>query len=81
MLFRSPWDSSIQAGQSRQFIATAKDAGGNPVPGVTFTWTSSNNQVASVSISGLVTANNVGSATITASLDNKTASTAVTVTP
>lgn len=48
----------------------------------TLTWTSSNDVVATVSASGLVTAKSIGTATITATSNNgKTATAAITVTP
>ena len=76
----SPWDSSIQAGRTQQFIATAKDAGGNPVPGVTLTWTSSNPAVATVSSGGLATGVSSGSAIIGATIGSVSVGTWMTVT-
>jgi hypothetical protein len=43
------------------------DANGYPIPGVSFTWTSSNPTVASIDATGLATGLSVGTATITAS--------------
>lgn len=45
----------------------------------TATWTTSDNSIASVSTGGLVTANLAGTATITASADNTTATSKITV--
>jgi Tol biopolymer transport system component len=67
------------AGETRQFAATAQDADGNAIAGKTFTWGSSNEAVASVSSSGLATAVAGGSATITATVDGKSGTAAVTV--
>ncbi len=53
-------------GEQATLSATARDAGGTPVSGVSFTWATSNASVASVSGSGVVTANANGSATVTA---------------
>ena len=48
------------------------DGDGNPVSGVTLTWSSTNTSVATVSSAGLVSATGIGSATITASGDGVT---------
>lgn len=53
-------------GATQQMTATARDASNNAISGVTFTWTSSNTAVATVSSSGLVTTVASGTATITA---------------
>jgi len=53
-------------GATQQLTATAKDAANNVVSGVTYTWMSTNPSVATVSASGLVTAVENGTATITA---------------
>jgi len=66
----SPSTVQFKAGQTQQFAAQAKDAGGVVVHGATFTWASSNSGVASVpagpSVSAIVTAVADGSANITA---------------
>jgi alpha-tubulin suppressor-like RCC1 family protein len=63
----APGTATIDAGQVQQFTATAKDANDNDVTGVNFFWASSNQSVAMVDpASGLATAVNVGSATVTA---------------
>ncbi|MFQ5704011.1 MAG: beta strand repeat-containing protein [Gemmatimonadales bacterium] len=54
-------------GETAQLTAVAKDANGNPIPGATITWSSSNSAVASVDVTGLVTAVAVGTVQITAS--------------
>jgi hypothetical protein len=69
-------------GNTQQMLATARDGASNTVGGVTFTWTSNNESVATVSASGLVTAVAAGSATITATAPGGAAgSTTVTVSP
>ena len=50
------------------------------IPGKTFTWTSSDTTVATISSSGLATAKDAGSTTIRASVDGKSGSTTLTVT-
>lgn len=76
----SPTSASISAGLTRQLTATIAPSNATN-QGVT--WSSSNNAVATVNSSGLVTAVAAGTATITVKTDdgNKTASCAVTVTP
>ena len=54
-------------GDTAQLTATALDAQGNPVTGVSFVWTSSDTTVATVSPSGLTTAVGFGNAEIDAS--------------
>ena len=66
----SPATGSIDAGATLQLIGTAFDAGGEPIDGVTFTWSSSAPEVATVSASGLVTGVGRGDAVITAAAPN-----------
>ncbi len=66
-------------GRTVQFAAEARDAGGSVVTGVSLAWASSNQTVATVSASGLVTAVANGTTSVTASGAGKT-STGVTVT-
>ena len=60
----------VDAGQTLQLSATARDASGSPLEGVRFNWTSSNEAVATV-IEGLVTAVAPGTATIVSSAGNQ----------
>src|SRR6266566_2823478 len=76
----SPASASVQAGQAVQLTATPKDASGNPLTGRTVTWTSSNTSVATVNSSGLVSCVVAGSATITATSEGQSGTSAVTVT-
>jgi Bacterial Ig-like domain (group 2)/Leishmanolysin len=70
----SPSSVSFTAiGQTQQLSPTIKDERGNALTGVTVTWTSSNNNVATVSPTGLVTAHSAGSAQITAQAGAATA--------
>lgn len=65
-------DTLIALGQTRQFAAVARDGRGNPITGKTFTWQSSAPAVATVDpATGLVTAVTNGTATITATVDQK----------
>jgi uncharacterized protein YjdB len=76
----SSTSASLTAGQSVQLVVTAKDAAGNVLTGRTASWTSSNASVATVSSSGLVSALGAGSATITVTIEGRSATAAVTVT-
>jgi len=57
-------------GQTRQLTATATDASGQPVAGVAFSWASKDDNVATVSSQGRVTAVNEGTTQITAQADS-----------
>lgn len=70
----SPASASVPAGQTVQLTATSKPAG------ATFVWATSNQAVATVSQTGVVTGIAAGTATITASAGGKTGSSAITVT-
>ena len=59
----------LSLGETVQLTASARDASGNAVSGKSFTWTSSDQAIATVSGTGLVTAVTNGSVTITATAD------------
>jgi alpha-tubulin suppressor-like RCC1 family protein len=69
----------VSLGETLQLNATARDASGNTVLGKTFTWESSDDGIAMVGSSGLVTAVANGSVTITATSDGVTGTAAVDV--
>jgi len=75
----TPAAASVLTGQTVQLTATPKDANGNPLGGRVVTWSSDNTTIATVSASGLVTANAVGSATITATSEGQSGASAITV--
>ncbi len=77
----TPQAASIIVGATRQLTVTVSDADGNPLTGRTVVWTSSDPTRATVSTSGLVTGVAVGSATVTATCEGKSASAEVTVDP
>ena len=78
----TPPSSTIVVGQTAQLSAQPKDAQGNNLTNRTVTWSSTNNAVATVSSSGLVTALAVGGpVTIVASSEGQDGSAIVTVTP
>lgn len=70
----SPPSATIQAGNTVQLAATSKPAG------ATFTWASSNQAVATVSQTGLVTGVAPGTAMVSATASGKSGSSVITVT-
>jgi Big-like domain-containing protein len=76
----TPNPTSVARGYTRQLTATAYDQYGATMSGVTFTWSSSNTSLATVSSTGLVTGVNLGGVTISASSGGVSGSSSVTVT-
>lgn len=75
-----PANPEVQAGEEQQFSATAYDDSGNVIPGAVFTWNASCGTIDSST--GLYTApTQVGTCTVTASTENSSYTTTVTVTP
>ena len=70
---------TINVGATSQASATTRDANNNVLTGRTIVWSSSNQGVASVSASGLVTGIAAGTAQITATSENKTGNATITV--
>jgi trimeric autotransporter adhesin len=70
----------VQIGSSQQLTATLRDASGNVLTGRAVAWSSSNATVATVNNSGLVSALNAGSTTITATSEGRSATAQVSVT-
>jgi hypothetical protein len=64
-----------------QFSAILKNAAGQPVTGHTVVWSTANTSVAAVTSEGLATAKGVGSTTVIATSDGKTAAGSLEVTP
>ena len=75
----TPLNPHVKIGNTVQLSATGYDASNNVIPGITFTWTSSNKGKATVSTTGLVTGIDDGTADITASASGKSGKTKVTV--
>jgi hypothetical protein len=75
----TPETESVLLGSMRQFEATAFDANGLAIPGVTFSWSSSNTGVAPVASDGYVSGNSNGTANITASASGYSGTANVTV--
>jgi uncharacterized protein YjdB len=76
----TPGAASGVAGQSAQFEAVVKDAGGVEIYGQPVTWTSTDAAVVSVTPAGYATAVGAGNAAIVATVGGKTGQAAVTVT-
>ena len=74
----SPSAVTLNVGETKQATASAQDASGASLTS-SYSWTTSNPNVATVSGSGLVSATGAGSATITASASGATGSMSVTV--
>ncbi|MDN5201353.1 Ig-like domain-containing protein [Fulvivirgaceae bacterium BMA10] len=66
-------------GETIQLKAIAKDAGENIIKGKRFVWSSSDESIASINENGLVTANAKGTVRITATTDNISGSTNVSI--
>ena len=75
----SPGSATINRGSTRQFTATARTADNMVVPDVTFSWTSSNTSVATISSNGLARGIGTGSTEITASSGDISGSATLTV--
>lgn len=75
----SPATATIDVGATTTFSATTLDASGHTLTGRVVDWSSSNQSVATVSGSGVVTAVSVGTATITASSEGQNGTASVTV--
>ncbi|MGH7444838.1 MAG: Ig-like domain-containing protein, partial [Longimicrobiales bacterium] len=74
-----PVGRDLTSGETFQMTAVAIDASGDTVPDKAATWSSSAEDVASVSPGGLVTARQIGSAVITATIEGHSGSTTVSV--
>jgi hypothetical protein len=61
-----PGSISLAVGATQQLSATLTDAAGNTLPSQAVTWSTSNSSIATVSSSGLVSAQRAGNATIAA---------------
>ena len=75
----SPSSFTLTDGSTRQLAVTATNTSGQPVSNPTATWRSSDANVATVSGSGLVTAQGAGRATITATVGGVDGTAEVTV--
>jgi hypothetical protein len=76
----TPSSATVVEGGTVQLTGAVKDSGGNVVPNVTFTWSSSNPAVATVSGAGLVSGVSEGSAVVIVSGGGYADTAAVSVT-
>lgn len=74
----SPTSKTLYIGQTVDLAAIAKDSAGNTLTGRAVAWASSNPAVASVSSMGVVSAVEAGTATITATVEGKIGTAAIT---
>lgn len=77
----TPGSATLYADQSLQLSATLRDSTGGILSGPAVTWSSANVSVATVSASGYVTAKSNGATTISATVDGKSGTFALTVIP
>lgn len=75
----SPKTATLDQGQQRPFSVTVRDQNGTVVTDRPVIWTSSDNTVATINGAGLVSALNIGSASIVAQAGGKADTAAVTV--
>src|SRR5207247_9615126 len=66
-------------GRTVQLTATPRDASGNPLTGRAISWSSSDNTIATVNSSGLVTGVVAGAVTITATSEGQSGTASITV--
>lgn len=76
----SPSSATIAVNATVQLTATPKDANGSPLSGRAITWTTGSAAIATVSASGLVSGVAAGAATITATAEGHSGTSAITVT-
>src|SRR6185437_1987312 len=74
-----PTSSSIRVGQTVTLTGTAYDAAGDVLSGRTIAWTSSDESIATVDVSGVVTGVGPGGAVITGTAEGKQGTATVTV--
>nr|WP_276510257.1 Ig-like domain-containing protein [Longimicrobium terrae] len=77
----SPAQQTLAPGATFQFTAVARDALVNPLTGRAVTWTTANPAFATVSATGLVTAHSEGQVTVTATVEGRSGTALITVTP
>jgi hypothetical protein len=75
----SPATDTLNVDETRQLVAVARDAAGNPLAGRQFTWTTGSASIASVSGTGVVTARGAGTVVITVRCEGQSATAAITV--
>jgi len=73
--------ATVDVGKTVVLSAQARDAAGAAISGKAFTWSSASDAVATVASDGTVTGKSAGTTSVSASVDGKTGSLSVTVTP
>lgn len=76
----TPAADTLAVGEQLQLMAAARSSSGALAPGRMFTWSSSNDAIASVSNAGLVTAHAAGSVIIAANTNNVVGTAALLIT-
>ncbi|MGQ0766747.1 MAG: beta strand repeat-containing protein [Gemmatimonadota bacterium] len=77
----SPASASLSVGTSSLVVATARDAQGQPIPGITFGWTVADASVATVTSAGTVTAVSPGNTIVTATSAGAQGTASISVLP
>jgi hypothetical protein len=77
----TPATHSMPLGTSQQFQALVRDAQGNPLPNPVVAWTTTSASTLTVSPTGVVSASGIGTAQVTATINGRSGSAQVTVTP
>ncbi len=75
----TPTGATIVVGDTQRFMVTARDQDGNVMNGVAVNWTSSDETVGTIDADGVFSALAEGTATVTATVENITATADVTV--
>ncbi|PKL56604.1 MAG: hypothetical protein CVV35_04110 [Methanomicrobiales archaeon HGW-Methanomicrobiales-6] len=75
----TPTGATLGIGDTQRFIVTARDQDGNVMSDVAINWTSSNETVGTIDADGFFSALDDGTATVTATAENVTATANVTV--
>src|SRR5438034_1080199 len=75
----TPSSGTVAIGRTVQLTATPRDASGNPLTGRAIGWSSSDNTIATVNSSGLVTGVVAGAVTITATSEGQSGTASITV--
>jgi hypothetical protein len=74
-----PPSATLDLGEDAQLIATARSASGTPLTGRPFMWETTDETIASVTQTGLVTAHGIGTVTISATAEGRTGAATITV--
>ncbi|HEU0298098.1 MAG TPA: Ig-like domain-containing protein [Longimicrobium sp.] len=77
----TPATHSMPLGTSQQFQALVRDAQGNPLPNPAVAWSTTSASILTVSPTGVVSAAGIGTAQVTATINGRSGSAQVTVTP